>query len=83
MAKRLDYSQKIVLAKQICKDMGTTLSTIDPGGNRVLKHCNTDPKHPSMEVELRSIINMKRGGCATCARSKGGQNSKRSKAKDK
>lgn len=79
--KALTLEQKIEKAKSVCQSMGTKIVFITPNKSanqcRVVKQCTVDPTHAESEVSLNSIANQGRGGCATCARKKGGQNSKR------
>jgi hypothetical protein len=81
----MNKQQKLDLAKEICTSMFTKFEVIKIAGtvnnSRVLKTCLSDPTHPTMEVSLGSIISLNRGGCATCARIRGGQISKRTKVK--
>ncbi|CAM0089926.1 hypothetical protein VPHK45_0009 [Vibrio phage K45] len=86
----LSLEQKIKQAEEICEANGTRLDKGVDGKvikvatntvankNKVRKICKADASHPHMEVTVGSIIAAGRGGCAKCARIKGGQNSKRS-----
>ncbi|QZI91815.1 hypothetical protein SIPHO067v1_p0095 [Vibrio phage 51E28.1] len=84
----LSLKQKLEKAHKVCEEGGTRLDTVNgevvfvehnPIANKkkVRKICKADKTHPHMEVTLGSIIAAGRGGCAKCARIKGGQNSKR------
>lgn len=85
----LSLKQKLEKAQQVCNENGTRLDTSVDGTiiivqsnttinkTKVRKICKADKTHPHMEVTLGSIIAAGRGGCAKCARIKGGQNSKR------
>lgn len=76
-------------AKVICEQNGTTLQMEDSenvllihvsgtaGKSKVRKLCTTNPTHKSMDVTIGSIIHSGRVGCATCARIKGGQKSRK------
>lgn len=85
----LSLEQKIKQAQGVCQANGTRLDTNTKGAvivvqsntvvnkNKVRKICMLDASHPHMEVTLGSIVAAGRGGCAKCARIKGGKNSKR------
>lgn len=79
-------------ADEICKQNGTKLARDGQGEIlvveshtssmkvRVRKMCQANPTHKFSDVTLGSILHTKRGGCGTCARSKGGKTSKRGAA---
>ncbi|AHI61279.1 hypothetical protein SHOU24_82 [Vibrio phage SHOU24] len=76
-------------AQAICEANGTTLARNEDGSFlivsvnstvgkcKVRKVCMTSNTHKVMDVTLGSIIHSGRGGCATCARIKGGKTSRK------
>lgn len=80
-------------ADEFCKENGTKLARTSSGEVfvvetnpvtskvKVRKMCTANISHKVSDVSLGSILHTKRGGCATCARSRGGKNSKRGTAK--
>lgn len=76
-------------AQLICEANGTTLAKNEDGSTlivsthgtvgkcKVRKICTSNPSHKHMDVTLGSIIHSGRGGCATCARIKGGKVSRK------
>lgn len=82
--KNLTFDEKLEKARRICEEMGTKIVFVTPNKSanqcRVVKQCTVDPSHAESEVSLNSIANQGRGGCATCARKRGGQKSKRGPA---
>lgn len=85
----MSLSQKLELAQQICKENDTQLAVDNAGEvlivernntinkTKVRKLCLSNVNHPVMDVTLGSIVASERGGCAKCARIKGGKKSKR------